>query len=185
MADAQHDSGVYPDIAPRLNIPWAGAPAWADAGVIVPWTVWKMYGDTAILDRHFAGMTRWMEYLERVNPGYLRTRELGNSYNDWLAPVEDKTPAELLATAYWAFDAALMTEIAEATGRPAEAAGYRALLAKIRSAFTDAFVAADGQVTSGTQTAYVIALHMNLVPGSCAEPPPATWPRRSAGRTGT
>ena len=114
VADAQSGSGVYSDIAPRLGIPWSGAPAWADAGVIVPWTVWKMYGDTSILDRHFAAMTRWMDYLERVNPGYLRTRELGNSYNDWLAPADDKTPHELLATAYWAYDAALMAEIADA-----------------------------------------------------------------------
>jgi alpha-L-rhamnosidase len=164
VADAQDESGVYPDIAPRLNIPWAGAPAWADGGVIVPWTVWKMYGDTAILDRHFDGMTRWMEYLERANPGYLRTREFGNNYNDWLAPVEDKTPPELLASAYWAYDATLMAEMAEATGRAGEAAGYRALLARLRSAFIEAFVAADGQLTSGTQTAYVLALHMDLIP---------------------
>jgi alpha-L-rhamnosidase len=169
VADAQYDSGVYPDIAPRLNIPWAGAPAWADGGVIVPWTVWKMYGDTAILDRHFAGMVRWMDYLERANPGYLRTSELGNSYNDWLAPVEDKTPPELLASAYWAYDAALMAEMAEATGRAGEAAGYRALLAKLRSAFIEAFVAADGQLTSGTQTAYVLALHMDLIPADLRE----------------
>jgi hypothetical protein len=44
-----------------------------------------------------AKRARWMDYLERVNPGYLRTRELGNSYNDWLAPADDKTPHELLA----------------------------------------------------------------------------------------
>ena len=68
-----------------------------------------------------------MEYLERANPGYIRARELGNSYNDWLAPGDDDTPAELLATAYWAHDAALMAEIADATGRAGEAAGYRAL----------------------------------------------------------
>jgi alpha-L-rhamnosidase len=165
VADAQYGSGAYPDIAPRLNIPWAGAPAWADGGVIVPWTQWKMYGDTAVLDRHFTGMARWMAYLERTNPGYLRSRELGNSYNDWLAPVEDKTPPELLATAYWAYDAALMTEIAEATGRAGEAAGYRELFRKLRSSFIDAFVAADGQLSSGTQTAYVLALHMDLIPG--------------------
>jgi Bacterial alpha-L-rhamnosidase. len=57
-----------------------------------------------------------------------------------------------------------MAKIADATGRPDDAAGYRALWSKIRSAFADAFVAADGQVTSGTQTAYVLGLHMNLVP---------------------
>jgi len=56
------------------------------AGVIIPWTLYTMYGDRGILQRHFASMTAWMEYLERTNEGYLRTRELGNSYNDWLAP---------------------------------------------------------------------------------------------------
>ena len=164
VADAQLPSGAFTDVAPSLTLTGAGAPAWGDAGVIVPWTVWKMYGDTAVLDRHFGAMTRWMDFLERANPDYLRARKLGNSYNDWLAPGDDDTPHELLATAYWAHDAALMAEIADATGRPDEAAGYRALRAKIGSAFTDAFVTADGQVASGTQTAYVLALHMNLVP---------------------
>jgi alpha-L-rhamnosidase len=163
VADAQFGSGAYSDIAPRLNIGWAAAPAWGDAGVIVPWTLYQMYGDTAILDRHFAAMTAWMDFLERGNPGYLRIRDFGNSYNDWLAPGADDTPPELLATAYWAYDAALMTDIASAIGRADDAAGYRALRAKIGSAFADAFVTADGQVLSGTQTSYVLALHMNLV----------------------
>jgi len=164
VADAQLPSGAFTDVAPRLTLRGAGAPAWGDAGVIVPWTMWKMYGDTAILDRHLGAMTRWMDFLERANPDYLRARELGNSYNDWLTPGDDDTPHELLATAYWAYDAALMAEIADATGRPGDAAGYRALWSKVRSAFAEAFVAADGQVASGTQTAYVLGLHMNLVP---------------------
>jgi alpha-L-rhamnosidase len=166
VADAQQESGAYSDIAPRLNIGWSGAPAWGDAGVIVPWTLWQMYGDTAILDRHFGAMTAWMDFLERGNPGYLRTRELGNSYNDWLAPGTDLTPPELLATAYWAHDAALMVEIAEVLGRPDDAAGYRALRAKIRAAFAEAFVYGDGRMLSGTQTSYVLGLHMDLVEGS-------------------
>ena len=164
VSDAQLSSGAFTDIAPVLSRRGAGAPAWGDAGVIVPWTMWKMYGDTRILGQHFTAMTRWMDFLERANPDYLRARELGNSYNDWLAPGDDDTPHELLATAYWAYDAALMAEIADATGRADDAAGYRALWSKIRSAFTEAFVAADGQVASGTQTAYVLGLHMNLVP---------------------
>ncbi|HET7016350.1 MAG TPA: family 78 glycoside hydrolase catalytic domain [Streptosporangiaceae bacterium] len=164
VADAQLPSGAFTDIAPTLHIPWSGAPAWSDAGVIVPWTVWKMYGDTAILRRYLGAMAAWMNLLERTNPDYLRSRDLGNSYNDWLAPGSDDTPPELLATAYWAHDAALMGEICEVIGRPDEAAGYRATWAKIRSAFADAFVAADGQLASGTQTAYALGLHMGLVP---------------------
>jgi alpha-L-rhamnosidase len=165
VTDAQYESGAFPDIAPRLSIPWAGAPAWGDAGVIIPWTLHSMYGDTGVLHRHFAAMTAWMDLLERDNPDYLRTRNLGNGYNDWLAPRDDETPRELLATAYWAHDAALMAEIADAAGRPDQATGYRALRAKIGSAFADAFVAADGQIVAGTQTAYALGLHMQLVPG--------------------
>jgi alpha-L-rhamnosidase len=164
VADAQLPSGAFPDIAPRLNFPGAAAPAWGDAGVIVPWTVWKMYGDRGVPERLFAAMTAWMDFLERGNSGYLRTRELGHSYNDWLAPGRDDTPPELLASAYWAYDAALMAELADVTGRAGEAAGYRELRAKIGAAFADAFVGADGRVASGTQTAYALALHMGLVP---------------------
>jgi alpha-L-rhamnosidase len=164
VADAQLPSGAFTDVAPRLGMDQVGAPAWGDAGVIVPWTVWKMYADTGLLQRHFGPMTAWMDFLERANPGYLRSRELGNSYNDWLSPGADHTPPELLATAYWAHDAALMAEIADVISRPDDAAVYRALWARIRSAFTDAFMSADGQISSGTQTAYVLALHMGLVP---------------------
>jgi alpha-L-rhamnosidase len=164
VADAQYPSGAFSDIAPRLNVPWAGAPAWGDAGVIVPWTLHAMYGDTGVLRRHFAAMTGWMDFIERDNPDYLRTRNLGNSYNDWLAPGDDETSPELLATAYWAYDAALMAEIADAAGHPDQAAGYRALRAKIGAAFAGSFLAADGRLTSGTQTAYVLGLHMRLIP---------------------
>jgi alpha-L-rhamnosidase len=164
VADAQLPSGAFSDVAPRLAGFSAGSPAWADGGVIVPWTVWKMYGDTGILGRQLGAMTAWMELLDRTNPDHLRSRDLGNSYNDWLAPGPDDTPHELLATAYWAHDAALMAEICDATGRPAEAAGYRELWSAIRDAFRRAFVASDGTVESGTQTSYVLALHMGLVP---------------------
>jgi alpha-L-rhamnosidase len=164
VADAQLPTGAFTDIAPRLTLTGPAAPAWGDAGVIVPWTVWKMYGDTGILGRHFGAMTAWMDFIERANPDYLWARELGNGYNDWLAPGDDNTPHELLATAYWAHDAALMAEIAEAAGHPDEAAGYRALRAKIGLAFADAFVSGGGQLASGTQTAYVLGLHMGLVP---------------------
>jgi alpha-L-rhamnosidase len=75
----------------------------------------------------------------------------------------------LLATAYWAHDAALMAEIAEAAGRTDDADGYRALRSKICAAFADAFVASDGQIFSGTQTAYVLGLHMHLIPDELHE----------------
>jgi alpha-L-rhamnosidase len=164
VADAQLPSGAFSDIAPRLQLDWAGAPAWGDAGVIVPWTLYRMYGDRGNLQRQLPAMTAWMDFIQRANPDHLRTRELGNSYNDWLTPGEDLTPPELLATAYWAYDAELMAEISEAIGRTADAAAYRALHGEIRTAFADAFVGPDGTIASGSQTAYVLGLQMRLIP---------------------
>ncbi|MBV9448962.1 MAG: family 78 glycoside hydrolase catalytic domain [Streptosporangiaceae bacterium] len=164
VADAQLPTGAFTDVAPRLGFSGTGAPAWGDAGVIVPWTVWKMYGDLGVADRLFPAMTAWMDFIERANPSYLRQRELGNSYNDWLMPGSDDTPHELLATAYWAYDAALMAEMAAALGRAEDAAGYRALSSKVRAAFADAFVDSGGRMACGTQTAYVLGLFMDLIP---------------------
>ncbi len=164
VTDAQLPSGAFTDIAPRLHLTWAGAPAWGDAGVIVPWTLYTMYGDRGVLQRSYPAMARWMDFIARDNPGFLRERNLGNSYNDWLAPGDDLTPHELLATAYWAYDASLMAEVARAIGRDTDSAAYLELAAKIRAAAAAAFVASDGQVASGTQTGYVLGLHMGLVP---------------------
>ncbi|MGH9104431.1 MAG: glycoside hydrolase family 78 protein, partial [Acidimicrobiales bacterium] len=164
VADAQLPSGAFPDFAPRLGYDWAGSPAWADAGVIVPWTIYKMYGDKGVLQRHFGAMASWMDFLAAHNPGKLWTSHLGNNYGDWLAPKGDSTPRELLATAYWAYDASLMAEIAQAIRLPGKAEEYLQLAAEVRTAFQGAYLHTDGSIESGAQTAYVLALHMSLVP---------------------
>ena len=163
VADAQLPSGAFTDFAPSLGFQWAGAPAWGDAGVIVPWTMYKMYGDTAVLERNFPAMAAWMGFLAASNPGRLRVQELGNNYGDWLAPKGDFTPRELLATAYWAYDARLMAEVARAIGRPQEAAGYEELADEVREAFVKVYVGPEARLVPETQTAYVLALHMGLL----------------------
>src|ERR1035438_793295 len=117
-----------------------GAPAWGDAGVVVPWTMYKMYGDRAVLERNYRPMTAWMDFLASRNPDRLRAHQLGNNYGDWLAPKGDFTPSELIGTAYWAYDAGLMAEISRAIGRSEDAAYYEDLVGDIREAFAKAFV---------------------------------------------
>ena len=169
VEDAQTPQGAFTDVVPLLEGSGAidlsrGAPAWGDAGVVVPWTIHKTYGDTRIVERHYDAMARWMSYLRDANPDLLRRNKLGNNYGDWLNPTGDATPKDLLATAYWAHDARLMAEMSRATGREAEAAGYEELFADIKEAFNRAYVGPDGSVEGDTQTAYVLALHMDLLP---------------------
>ena len=144
-----------------IDLRW-GAPAWGDAGVIVPWTIYRTYGDTRIVERHYDAMARWMEYLHEANPDLIRKNRMGNNYGDWLSPKGDHTPKHLLATAYWAYDAKLMAEMAEAIGRDEDAKEYRDLNERIKAAFNEAYVSPDGRIEGDTQTCYLLALHMDL-----------------------
>ena len=91
VLDAQSPDGAYSDVAPRLALERDGAPAWADAGVIVPWIAWRRYGDLRLVERHWDAMERYLAYLERHNPDLLWTARRGNDYGDWLA-VGEETP---------------------------------------------------------------------------------------------
>jgi alpha-L-rhamnosidase len=169
VEDAQSPEGAFPDVAPLLQGSGLmdlsrGAPAWGDAGIIVPWTIYRTYDDARIVERHYAAMARWMEYLHEANPDLIRKSRMGNNYGDWLSPRGDHTPKHLLATAYWAHDAKLMAEMAEAIGRAEDASGYRDLNERIKGAFNEAFVSPDGRIDGDTQTCYLLALHMGLLP---------------------
>lgn len=162
MVDAQLSSGAFTDVAPRLIVQNEGAPAWGDAGVIIPWTLWRVYGDTRIIERNWEAMRRWMTYLERTSFGHKRTGRLGSNYSDWLS-IHARTPGEIVGTAYYAWDAHLMAQMARAIGRESEAAAFEELFAGIKRAFNAAWVQADGSIHGGTQTCYVLALQMNLL----------------------
>ena len=163
ILDAQSPEGAYPDVAPRLVFERDGAPAWADAGVIVPWIVYQRYGDLRIVERHWDAMERYVAYLVRHNPDLLWTHRRNNDYGDWLSVGAD-TPRELLGTAYMAYDALLMARMARALGRPDRVAHYEALHRDVAAAFQRAYVGEDAYIEGDTQTVYLLALHMELLP---------------------
>ena len=165
VRDAQSADGGYPDVAPRKVDNGDGAPAWGDAGVIVPWTMYQAYGDREVIDRSWVSMGKWLDYISSVNPDGLWKNRRNNDFGDWLSIGAD-TDKELLATAYYAHDADLMARMARATNRDAEAAQYAALFEKIKAAFNAAYVAPDGKLKSDTQTAYLLALHFDLLPAN-------------------
>ncbi|MEX0332599.1 MAG: family 78 glycoside hydrolase catalytic domain [Puniceicoccaceae bacterium] len=178
VEDAQTENGIFPDTAPRLPEDGnfigldglGGSPGWADAGVIIPWTIWKVYGDRRIIERHWNAMTAWLDYIERTNPDGLRINELANNYGDWLSIPSDTTfrthsPLKnLLATAFWADDASKMAEMARELGREEEAVRFEQTFTRVRDAFQEAYVRPDGSLEVDTQTAYLLALAMDLLP---------------------
>jgi alpha-L-rhamnosidase len=178
VAEAQRDFGAYPDYAP-YPMAHGGAgktfgTGWTDAGIICPWTIWKTYGDTRMLERHWASMTRFMDwrFSSTTTPEGLGT-SLGNPWGDWLN-VNETTPVEFIDTCYHALDCTLMAEMADALGRPLEAATYRKRRAKTQTAFSKAYVKPDGTLTVDTQSAYVLALSAGLIAERSMESAAAT-----------
>jgi len=179
VEDAQTAEGVFPDVAPRLreDIHYVGlgnlggAAGWADAGIIIPYAFWRVYGDLRLVERHWGAMVRWLDWVEHHNPDGLRRHQLGNNYGDWLCLPSDTSfgtispMKNLLATAYWADDAAKMARLARALGRGAEAQRYQDMFERVRSAFQQEWLRPGGELAVPTQTAYLLALAFDLIPG--------------------
>jgi alpha-L-rhamnosidase len=208
LADAQNEEGAVPPIVPVVSsLMTDGGPAWADAVIICPWTIYLCYGDRRILENNYATMTRFMDFVLAASPGYIRCApdyEGWLGFGDWLS-INADTPRDLIGTAFLAYDASLMAQIAEVLGKAEDAAKYHQLCADVKAAFARRYLqggepvaaaapsaqahrdaeAADaisrgklkavdyGPITSEvfntdlftpTQTAYVLALHFDLLP---------------------
>ncbi|MFC7533283.1 family 78 glycoside hydrolase catalytic domain [Actinoplanes sp. GCM10030250] len=168
VMDGQNDDGAFRDVAPIIAFEREGAPAWGDAGVIIPWLMWRAYGDRRVLERSFDAMVAWIEHIRRHNPDLLWQHRTGNSYGDWLQ-VDAETPRDVLATAYFARSTEIVADAAGVLGRTGEAASLRELHAAIKDAFADAYVGDDGSVKGGTQTAYLLALGFGLLPAGLVD----------------
>jgi hypothetical protein len=162
LRTTQRANGDYPPFAPEPSDFGPGGVGWSDAGVTVPYAVWRAYGDTALVREHYASMSRFVEFV-RAGAGADLLDDRRGRYDDWLN-LNDPTPRGVLGTAYYAQDTRMLAEMAAAIGEDADATAYAALSADIRSAFTAAYVADDGTVSGNSQTGYAMALGMDLVP---------------------
>ena len=194
MRDCQNELGGYAGVAPagphgdhfmRLG--------WADAGVIVPWVVWKQFGNTQIVDEHWESMERFMQHVDETK--YDHTKLIGENhegqYADWVSfePLESHLvlyknkrilpsgklyiPEDVLdywnfmSAAYWAIDAGMMADMAAATGR--DEAKYRDMSARAKSYIKERFLNADGTfktaILNTMQTPALFALKVGVVEG--------------------
>jgi alpha-L-rhamnosidase len=174
LEDAQFPDGAYPAVAPNPGA-WSigdGGPAWADAGVICPWTIYQCYGDAGLLEARYASMQRFIEFLSQTSQNGLRcyAEYTGwHGFGDWLAldgsdGREGGTSKELIGTAFFAYSAHLLANIARILGKHADELHYNSLSEEARQAFNRRFVHENGTIEGDTQTSYILALYFNLLP---------------------
>ncbi|MBI5832510.1 MAG: family 78 glycoside hydrolase catalytic domain [Armatimonadetes bacterium] len=162
--DSQLPGGWFADHAPFYG-PGAGPNvAWSDAGISCPYQIWRTYGDTRVIREHYEAMKRQMDWLERTAHGWLRGPD-GVGHIDWLN-LGGGASAEVVGTAYYAHECALMSEMARAIGRDEDAAAYHDRANKIAEAFDETFIGADGRIKDSSQTGFALAFGMGLAPAA-------------------
>ncbi len=171
MADAQKTNGSVSDVCPAYWPLYSDNVTWPSSTVIIPGTLWSQFGDTAVVENHYASAKKWMEHMTGFVSNGIIARD---SYGDWCVPPEEQhlihstdpkrqTDKSLLATAYFYHDARLMARYATLLGKQADAQQFTALADKLKAAFNLKFYQTDtGQYDNGSQTSCVLPLAFGL-----------------------
>ncbi len=192
VRDSQSEKGAYPGVAPKAQ--YGGDMmrlGWADAGVIVPWTVWKQFGDVSIIEENWESMEKFMNYANDTKYDHETHIDENRNYQwaDWLSyePLESHSGEAFfkdqeghrqpkpetvdywnyLSACYWKMDAEMMRDMAAATGR--DAARFDEMAKAAKAYLRSRFFTEDGkfvtEILNTMQTPALFALKNGLVEG--------------------
>jgi len=164
VLDAQNPvTGAFPDYAPTEALSETGRFGWADAGVIIPWWQWRLYGDLDTARKAWAGMRRYLDQRDRRAVGEVNDDW---SFGDWVSP-PPQTPNAVLNPIYHAWMHRLMADLAQALGQPEDQAHHQRRCEAVASVWRARHLDAEGRIhTSDTQAAYACALRAGLIPAA-------------------
>ena len=158
--DSQASWGGYPDVIPAARVVGCGGAAWGDAGIIVPYVMYKMYGDVELLRDHYDSMKRCMDMFEARD---INMPHKHAAYGDWLA--YEPTDHWMVSVCYAAFDARLMITIARALGKESDARHYERVFEGYKAHYNSFYCDENGDLLPQhqTQTAYLMGLKFQLL----------------------
>ena len=199
MRDTQSPTGAFPGVAPQAQ--YGAMPGdmmrlgWSDAGVIVPWVVWKQFDDEDIVAENWAAMEKLMNHINETKYDHHALAAENSDFQggDWLSyePLESCSGTirmvdengnhvnrpetyvywSYLGASYWAINAGMMRDMARATGR--DAAKYERMEAEARQYLRDTFLNEDGtfktELLNTMQTPALFALKNRLVDGQAKD----------------
>jgi len=167
MADAQTPDGLIPEIAPEYTVfgePFRDSPEWGSSSILVPWYLYRWYGDKTALVKAWPMMKRYIAFLRGEAQDHLLYEGLGDWYD--IGPARpgysQQTPKGVTASAIYYLDLTIMTKIASLLSEPQT---YLQQADSVRAAFLKKFFnPITGQVATGSQTANAISLYTGIIP---------------------
>ena len=199
MRDTQSEVGGFPGVAPMAQ--YGATPdnmmrlGWADAGIIVPWTIWKQFGDKELVDENWEAMEKFINHIADTKYDHETLGEENGHYQwaDWLSyealesngrggfskdasgkyhPLPEAIIYwSYLGACYWVIDAGMMRDMAASTGR--DATRYQEMVDEAKAYIKDKFLNPDGtfklDILNTMQTPALFALKNGLVEGETRE----------------
>jgi len=162
IRDVQDGEGKITDTVPHIGGQRPADPAWGTAYPLICWYVYQYYGDKRILEEHYDGVKKYVEYLRScAENGLVKF----SYYGDWVAV--DKTPGSIVSSFYYFYDVNILADMAKILGKDQDARTYTGLADAIRAAFhKEYFDPKTNSYANGTQTANALPLFLDLAPAS-------------------
>lgn len=183
-------AGRFPQIAPAGGVDsymetLNGSVGWSDAGVMIPYRFWKLYGDRQILTDNYEAMRKYAKYMmKRCGRRGLMAKNLrltgdakkyvvnaGQSYGEWAEPEDVHAnhwtdmiaPHPEVSTAYTSHVMGLMKEIARELGRDEDAREYEFYEKKVRAAYQALVETPEFSLDTDRQAQLVRPLYFGLL----------------------
>lgn len=190
MYDWQKRSGKLPQIAPAGGVDFYmatmnGSVGWSDAGVIIPYKLWKIYGDRAVLEEYYDRMKQYAKFMiKRCGRKTLLSKPLhlkhedrkfavnyGQSYGEWAEPsdvcpmswTDFILPHPEVSTAYTSYIMELMCEIAIELEKTEDIPLYRKYADGTKRAYQELRNTKEYALDTDRQAMHVRALYFNLL----------------------
>lgn len=161
--DAQGADGSIPQIIPTPGWGRATDPTWSSSAVLIPWYLYREYGDRALLERVAPMVRKFADHVLGAlgDDGVWR----GRTWGDWLSPghmvgPEGMAPIATVMTVTLLEHAALILN--ELDGHDAEVSRLRDSAARVGRAYHDAWFDAEHGVYAVDGVGYRQAL--NILP---------------------
>ena len=176
IQDTQRADGSVPDVCPAFWPLYQDGVVWASTYTIVPNMLYDQYGNVEILQKHYASLKHWTDYMAKFLENDLMPR---NTYGDWCFP--PRSPAEMtvinstdpklttdgnmMSTAIFYHDLQLMARSARLLGKTTDAEHFEALAENVKIAFNHRYYNSErGYYDNGTQTSCILPLAFGMVP---------------------
>ncbi|KAH5054956.1 alpha-L-rhamnosidase [Parastagonospora nodorum] len=173
--DSSCSNGVPPIVCPNNKPIWTPptpTAIWADSAILLPWNLYLETGDETILSQLYDFMTKYISIIPRNKEGATHLCDQnGFQFGDWVdpaappdSPFKAFTDAIMVANMFLIQNLDLMSQISAILGKETEKLSFAAEAEVARAEFQDEYVTSTGRLVSDSQTAYSLAITMNILP---------------------